>query len=283
MKKIKIVKEVDEGMSEKDIQTVFEQNIGTIEEGLQHIASFTTTGAGTIDSLAIDEDLRPVVIEFKKPGASERDALIQALDYYVWCRNNLNWLRDCIIKVKPGILPEDKLNEDVRIIVVAREFEDRIQRAAFGAEPDTMLISYALYQEESSDTIRAAFKTIVDTSTEKPQPPLPKTEEDHLRDNENMRPLYNELKKRVMGLGDDVRANPTPQYYIAFVRRTNFCAAYMKRNYIRLHLPLVGVIQSERFKPEAKESKWGYLKIHNLGELDEEVMQWIKTAYEKSA
>lgn len=92
---IKFFKNVDDeiDISEAEIQKIFEENLGNLEEGLELISSFyPIPPAGEIDALAIDEDRRPVIIEFKKPKASEKDALIQSLDYLVWCRNNFDRL-----------------------------------------------------------------------------------------------------------------------------------------------------------------------------------------------
>jgi len=81
--KLKILKEAQVEVGEAKIQKEFESNLGLIEDNLQHVDSYVRIGNGVIDTLAIDDDLRPVVIEFKKPDASEQDAMIQALDYYV--------------------------------------------------------------------------------------------------------------------------------------------------------------------------------------------------------
>jgi len=74
--KIKIVKPSEIDLSEKEIQEAFETNLEILEEGLQKIGSFVPIGTGVIDTLAIDEENNPVLIEFKKLGNFDRDALI---------------------------------------------------------------------------------------------------------------------------------------------------------------------------------------------------------------
>src|SRR5881396_2262438 len=98
-----IVKPTD--ISEKEIQHVFETHLGDIEEGLQHVHSFVTIPVGFIDTLSIDSEGRPVIVEFKKPESSDKDALIQALDYYSWCKQNPAWLDGYIKKMKPDLIP----------------------------------------------------------------------------------------------------------------------------------------------------------------------------------
>lgn len=83
-KKLTLMKESVEAIAESDIQREFETNLGVLEENLQYIDSFIRIGLGMVmDTLAVDSNLKPVIIEFKKPDASDQDALIQSLDYYI--------------------------------------------------------------------------------------------------------------------------------------------------------------------------------------------------------
>src|SRR3989338_2442845 len=67
---------------EKELQTLFEKNSETIF-GVRFLASeFTTTHGGRIDTLGIDEDSAPVIIEYKE---NEKDNIInQGLFYLDW-------------------------------------------------------------------------------------------------------------------------------------------------------------------------------------------------------
>jgi RecB family endonuclease NucS len=76
---IKVTKPGEIELSEKEIQEAFENNLEILEEGLKKIGSFISIGTGIIDTLAIDEEDNPVIIEFKNVGDFDRDALIQLI------------------------------------------------------------------------------------------------------------------------------------------------------------------------------------------------------------
>lgn len=122
-------------MSEREIQSAFERAYEQIEPGLKWIASFVGTGRGIIDSLAIDQEGNPVVLEFKREGASTYDALIQAMDYAVWCSENFEWIEKTIRNTGHS----DPIQRDIRIMVVASEFDERIKNAARALEFDISL------------------------------------------------------------------------------------------------------------------------------------------------
>lgn len=72
---------------EKDLQKLIEKNLATIFN-CRFVASEFSIGSihsGRIDTLAISEDLNPVIIEYKKAASSE---LINQSLYY------LHWIKD---------------------------------------------------------------------------------------------------------------------------------------------------------------------------------------------
>ncbi len=182
-------------VEEKLVQEEFENNLSELEEGLKYIASFVATAVGTIDALAIDQDKRPVIIEFKAPGVDVNKALMQALNYYAWCSEPTNfvWLNKYIRHInKDALKSEDELQNNIRIIIVARDFEKRLKKAVYGIQPDTMLVSYKLEQELwllpsiEEDTGQARRKELLS----------PKNEDSHFKDKQDKKPLlYMETEK----------------------------------------------------------------------------------------
>jgi hypothetical protein len=214
-------------VSEREIQGAFEKNLPDLEEGLEHVHSFVQTPVGVIDSLAIDAERRPVIVEFKKPDASDTDAFIQALDYYAWIIDHLAWLNDYTKRLRPNILPQNEgVNEEVRLILVAEEFEERLKRAVMGVEPEVMLIEYSL-RRASAGKIELLPNIILDTSvTVSRRPSMPRTLEDHFKNKEEMRRLFDALTSKIR----EFEPNVEPVAMIHYINlRTGYCGVQVAK------------------------------------------------------
>lgn len=285
-KKIKFGKTMEiTKIEEKLIQEEFEQNLSGFEDGLKYVASFVGTAVGTIDTLAIDEDKRPVIIEFKAPGVDAKQALIQALDYYAWCSEpgNFVWLDQYIRKVNKDILKsEHELQNNIRIIIVASEFEERIKRAVYGLQSDTLLVSYKLLKKDEEEEIWLLPLIEEDTSQVKRRELLPpKVESDHFKNKEVMRPLYEKFKTEALKqIDSDIKINPAPQDYIGFIGRKTFCGLHVKKNWLRLDLPLTSE-EAENDRYIWREGwEWGYIHLEDEKQIPE-IIELLKKSYNK--
>jgi len=78
---------------EKSVQILFEKNLETLL-GVRFLASeFATTHGGRIDSLGLDENGSPVILEYKR--ASNENVVNQGLFYLDWLmdhRKDFQWL-----------------------------------------------------------------------------------------------------------------------------------------------------------------------------------------------
>jgi len=285
--KLKFVKEISEpNVSEAQIQREFETNLSVLEENLQYVDSFIRIGNGIVDALALDEDLRPVLIEFKKPEASEQDALIQVLDYYTWCVENLEWLEERIRKTKPDLLKtEEKPSEDIRIMVIARDFEDRVVRIASALEPDVELVSYNFF-EKSAEEMGLTYTVVLDTRLTPAAPPEIKTIEDHFRGREKMRTVYDVLVEKVKSMDSQIEPKPA-KYSITFKHSINFM--YLEPRKDKIRLTIIGLSSepaSSRIttvsSPWALKGKWGITDISKVEEIDNDLLNWIRHAYERA-
>lgn len=293
--KLKILKEAQVEVDEAGIQKEFESNLELVEEGLQHIDSYVRIGNGIIDTLALDDDLRPVIIEFKKPDASEQDALVQALDYYGWCVENLDWLEKYIRKFKPALLPADKkLSEEVRIMLVARDFEDRIKRIALTVEPEAKLISYSFF-EKGPEEVGLGYRVVVDSSEEEiTAPEILPTISEHFDKRPELLPAFDKLVARVRESVDpEIDAEKSKniksaKYCIVFKHKINYMYLNFRRDHLRLSiLGLASEPRNERIiiitAPWAQKQKWSEVKISKPEDIDDELITWIKNAYDRAA
>lgn len=274
---------VPERISEREIQTAFEQNLQHFEEGLTYIGSFVPVGTGVVDTLALDDENNPVIIEYKKPGQPEEDALIQLMDYYSWFISDENhqlYLRDVIQKKKPEVSDLGEL----RLIGVVDSVNDRVKHACWALEPETKLVSYSVIREGVDSVIVPTV--VLDTSVGGERLiKAPKSEDDHLKDHENLKDLYYELRKRIMSdIDSGVKFNPSPQDYIGVSRRKMFLGIHFKKKWIRLDVILKpkevgGNPKLIEFGPN---SDWSYIHLEAASELDSTLMSWLKMAYDKA-
>jgi hypothetical protein len=293
--KLKILKGVQIEVGEAEIQKEFESNLGLIEDGLQHVDSYVRIGNGIIDTLAIDGNLRPVIIEFKKPDAPEQDALVQALDYYRWCIENLDWIERYIKKFKPALLPADKkLSSEVRIILVARDFEDRIKRIALAVEPEVKLISYSFF-EKGPEEVGLGYRVVIDSSEEEiTAPEIYTTISERFEERPDVRPTFDRLVQRIRESVDpeiDIEKSKNikaAKYSIVFKHKINYMYLNFRRDHLRLTiLGLASEPPNERIivitAPWAQKQKWGEVKISRPEDTDDELITWIKNAYAQAA
>jgi predicted transport protein len=269
----------DTEIKEAEIQKLFEKHLKDFEEGLKYVSSFLGVGVGVIDTLAIDEDSRPVIIEYKKPGNSERDALIQALHYYYWCSTHFEWIDQAVRKFRPDLLKgEDTLNNDIRIMIVAGDYDEHVRGAAYGLEPDTQLIEYDICGGEKKGIV---FKAIVDSSKADRIVRQPKGEDDHFKGKEALKTLYESLRERILSLGTDAKAGTPTQDYLPFMRRVTFCQVHVKKRWLRLDLRNIKDVKHTKIIPYPV-GDWVYVHVEKERDIDE-ILDIIKIAYERAA
>jgi len=119
----------------------------------------TTTGHGEIDALGIDDDNRPVIIEFKRKN--KKDVITQSLDYAHWLVNNNEEFAQLVIKENSDLLKIDDDGDDkslakidfknYRILIIAQDFTTRQIHATEMAHPNIELVDYTIFKhgEES--------------------------------------------------------------------------------------------------------------------------------------
>ncbi len=263
-------------VSEREIQTAFENRYGHLEPGLKRIASFLTVGVGIIDSLAIDSESNPVIVEFKKVGGSAYDALIQAMDYSVWCRENFSWVE----KVISNSGHAEQVFRGLRIIIVAAEFDERIKRAARAVEFDVRLVSFDIYEHEGKSLLAPRIEVDTSVSRASEEPPPPKTKQQHFANlPESILTLYERVEEKVRAFAA-TEINYQPQGYIGFrYKGRNFVGVHPKRGWLRIDTPLTA--EEARIDSYVKYSSgdWGYFHLDQSS--FDQGMELVDKAYKK--
>lgn len=128
--------------NEKELQNLVEKNLLYLM-GIKLIESEYPVPNGRIDTLGIDEDGVPVIIEYK--WKKDLSAIVQGLFYLNWVMQNRKPF-ESIVKDKLG--KEDTVNWSVqpRLLIVAQDFDIKETSAIDLMHPNVELKKYALYE-----------------------------------------------------------------------------------------------------------------------------------------
>jgi hypothetical protein len=272
-------------VTEVQVQKEFEKNLEKLDDtGLIHIGSFIPIGVGVMDTLAIDSDGKPVILEFKKSNANSRDALIQGMDYWSYCTRHFNQLKNIIeskLKDTSKKLGAEISNE-FRLIIVAGDFDERLLRAASALACEVMLLSYRLLKQDNKVLI-IPHPRLISSKLDRPEPKPPKKLDDHFKGKERLRPLYDQLIEQLKKMQVPFHVNEQPQDYIGLAGdKKQYAALNIKNKWIRVDLSLNFLeAQYPGYKLWSEGVNTGYLHFADVTQLTE-VAAVIERAYKKS-
>ncbi len=215
---------------EKSVQSLFESNLETLL-GVRFLASeFKTTHGGRMDTLGIDENGCPVIIEYKR--ASNENVINQGLFYLDWLmdhRKDFEWL----VLHKFGQKAADAVDWSApRLICVAGDFNRYDDHAVKQIQRNIELIRYRRFGAEPlmldlavATSVKATPVEVASESTQQTAEGLPtkyKTITTTIGELDGlMTDRFEALRAYMAALGDDVQET-TLRYYIAFKRIKNF-------------------------------------------------------------
>ena len=215
---------------EKTLQTLIEQYL-EVFLGVRFLASEYSTGqkhGGRIDTLGIDENGSPVIIEYKR--ALNENVINQGLFY-------LDWLMDHKAEFKLLVL--EKLGSDdangiewggPRLLCIAGDFTKYDEHAVQQINRNIELLRYRRYENDLLllELVNAtAAQTNSDTSTQESSVKnKARSEEKGVTEyleqaSSELQDRFESLKAYLLALGDDVQMK-TLKLYLAFRRIKNF-------------------------------------------------------------
>lgn len=232
---------------EKDMQKLTENNLNKIFN-LKLVRSEFELNNLRIDTLAFDEENKSfVIIEFKN------DKNFSVIDQgYAYLSLMLNNKADFILEYNENS-EENLKREDVdwsqsKVIFVAPKFTYYQQRAIHFKDLPIELWEISIYEQnlmlfnqlktpessESINTLNQNNEFVKKVSTEIKT----YTEEEHLdRGSDETRGLYQELKEKILNLGDDIEIKPR-KWYLGFKKNTNFLDVEFQRSKLKLYINL---------------------------------------------
>ena len=216
---------------ERSVQLLFEKNLETLL-GVRFLASeFTTTNGGRVDTLGLDENGCPVILEYKR--SSNENVINQGLFYLDWLmdhRKDFQWL----VLERLGKEAAEEVDWSApRLICIAGDFNrydnhavNQIRRnieliryrrfgvdllmldliAATSAKPGVGVEQKIMTPAKQASSNQVKYKTIGDVKKDL---------------DDGMLDRFEALRAYLMALGDDVQET-TLLYYIAFKRIKNF-------------------------------------------------------------
>lgn len=280
---------------EKPMQNLIEGNLQTFL-GIRFLASEYSTGkthGGRIDSLGLDENHCPVIIEYKR---SVGENVINQGLYY------LDWLMDHQAEFKLLVL--DKVGKAAayaidwsapRLVCIAADFTKFDGHAVQQMNRNIELIRYRrfgddllLFELANASTALAskaksgkAKKPVIDT----PSNSTDKTYAEHLSTLPNdLKLVVVSLENYAVSLGDDVQRKEL-KLYVAFKRLKNFATVVLAKKGVLLYLhldpkPVVASLKNAR--DVSNIGHWGTgdveVTLTSMKEFDE-IKQLLAAAY----
>ncbi len=211
---------------EKSLQNLIEANLETFL-GVRFLASEYSTGErhrGRIDSLGIDENGSPVIIEYKR--SSNENIINQGLFY-------LNWLLDhkaefqLLVMERFGAVEAQRIEWSAcRLVCIAGDFTNYDEHAVEQINRNIDLIRYRRFGDELLlfEMVSAVSDSRNVTISREPVSSAGsyKGFVDYFEDaSTELTDLYESLRAYLLSLGDDVQEKQL-KFYVAFRRIRNF-------------------------------------------------------------
>lgn len=223
--------------NEKELQGIFEQNSETIF-GVRFLATeFITTHGGRIDTLGIDEDNAPVIIEYKE---NAKDNIInQGLFYLDWLVDHKGDFEVLAINKLGGKV---RVNWDVpRLILVAQNFNEWDKYAVNRIADNIELWKYTFYENNALLVERINLPKAEKQKQKRIEKRLTykeHTTDDHLKGKSaTIRNLFANLQENILGLDSRIKER-AQQQYIAYALERNFCELVIQANAIKVYLDI---------------------------------------------
>ena len=214
---------------EKSLQTLIEKHLDAFL-GVRFLAPEYSTGkthAGRIDTLGIDENGCPVIIEYKR--TLNENVINQGLFYLDWLMDHKAEFKLLVLERFDKAMAEGIEWSSPRLLCIAGDFTKYDAHAVQQINRNIELLRYRRYgadllllelvnattapvpEGQSSITKNGAksgnqYKTVSEYLAQSPQP---------------LKELYEELKTFLVAMGDDVQFK-TLKFYFAFKRIKNF-------------------------------------------------------------
>ncbi len=286
--------------NEKELQKMFEVNLEELL-GARYVASEFTTGdrqRGRIDTLGIDQDGTPVIIEYKK--TAKENVINQGLFY-------LDWLVDH--KGDFTLAAQEQLGKNIeidwsspRLILVAESFSEYDKYAVNRIGANIQLWTYRKYGNDFL-FLDSIFATTSQKSPKKDKANTPVENDDQQAEADviytleyhlgqkpaETKSLFEALQEKIFLLNDDSDIIEKPnKIYISYKHGKNFCEIQIQANKLKIWLDIPHAELDDPNKLSRDVSKIGHhgtgateTNLSDLSELDT-VIYLIEQSYKQT-
>lgn len=285
---------------EKPLQTLIEANLDTLLR-IRFLASEYSTGkthAGRIDSLGLDENNCPVILEYKR--SLGENVINQGLYYLDWLMDHqadfqllvldklgklaseaIDWSAPRVICIAADFTKFDshavqQIGRTIELIRYRRFAEDLLllESASAGMDPSTRK-GAARRQASAPARLETSAAGVVGVGTNKPTGPDKAFVDVLAALSDPLRQLLASLEDYTMSLGDDVERKEL-RLYVAFKRLKNFATVVIHKKHCLVLYLHIDPAPALHVLPNARDvtgiGHWGtgnlQVNISTLAELD---------------
>lgn len=227
---------------EKPLQNLIEANLETLL-GIRFLATEYSTGkthAGRIDTLGLDEDDCPVIIEYKR--STGENIINQGLFYLDWLMDHQAEFKLLVLE-KFGKAAVDGIDwTSPRLICIAADFTKYDSHAVQQMDRNIELIRYRQFGKEL-----LLFELVNSVAADLPSGKKVKVPSGNGTDktvsewfagmSPGLRGVFDALERYIASLGDDV-VRKDLKLYVAFKRLRNFATVCFQKNNLIVYLRL---------------------------------------------
>lgn len=276
--------------SERELQILFQDNLEELL-GVKFIATEFATGevhGGRIDTIGIDKDNNPVIIEYK---LSQNDNVLnQGLYYMDWLYDHKG---DFESAVKRKLGNQQLISWDnPKLIIIAQEYSKFDKHAVNRVRENVYLYKYYRYEDnsiylENINTVNGA--EVKELNKEKKTYNINREEYSldklYLKATDKIVEVYQELREKILEISDQIEERPV-KYYIGYHTTKQFCLIILDKSKVNIYLlpkekwddpqnTIQDVPESYRFTLNKR------ISISNVDEI-EYAISIIKQSYEET-
>ena len=249
---------------EKSLQKLIEQNLETFL-GARFLASEFNTGrehGGQMDTLGLDENGCPVIIEYKR--ATNANVINQGLFYLDWLVNHRGDFEMLVLKAFGEAAADSVEWSAPRLICIAGDFSKYDEHAIKQMNHNIELIRYMRFGDdllllEQVNAVSAPANGVSASLASSTTRSRTKTVSDYLEQaDQELKDRYAALHEHLISLGDDVQVK-TLKNYFAFKRIKNFAC-------VEVHTRTRNLLIYVKVDPDTVEREEGFTRdVRSIG------------------